>query len=235
MTGLALALPLLFARPVSAQEPRPVALSAASFDGPEGIELRFAWRFRAGDDPAWAEPGLDDVDWVPVRPTMAGERPPGGWSGVGWFRRHLRLAPDVRGREVSFRIASPGEATVFLNGVRLSREGTSAAALETAFPRREAWLAALPVGDTAVLAVRYVLPASAALRSPPEGRLPPDAGPPRRAAGLDLALEDRPRRRGRLGPALRHAPPSGSLSRSTGARGRTSSTPARWRSPPSSS
>ena len=55
----------------------------------------------------------------------------------------------------------------------------------------------------------------ARLRGPPVasrgGRLPPDAGPPRRAAGLDLALEDRPRRRGRLGPALRHAPPSGSL------------------------
>lgn len=171
LTGacLALALTFLCAWPVAAQEPRPVSLSAASFDGPEGIELRFAWRFRAGDDPAWAEPGLDDAAWEPVRPAMAGERPPGGWSGVGWFRRHLQLAPDVRGREVSLRIASPGEATVFLNGERLSREGASAAALETAFPRHEAWIARLPVGETAVLAVRYVLPVSAARRSPPEG------------------------------------------------------------------
>ncbi len=166
---LAFALSLLCGRPAAAQEPRPVSLSAASFEGAEGVELTFAWRFRSGDDPAWAEPGLDDADWVPVRPAMAGERPPGGWSGVGWFRRHLRLAPDVRGREVSLRIASPGEATVFLNGERLSREGSSAAALETAFPRREAWLARLPDGETAVLAVRYVMPVDAARRPPPEG------------------------------------------------------------------
>lgn len=39
LLSLALTLPLFGARPVAAQEPRPVSLSAASFDGPEGIEL----------------------------------------------------------------------------------------------------------------------------------------------------------------------------------------------------
>ncbi len=31
------------------------------------VSLAVAWKFRAGDDPAWADPGYDDSDWRQIR------------------------------------------------------------------------------------------------------------------------------------------------------------------------
>jgi serine phosphatase RsbU (regulator of sigma subunit) len=48
-----------------------------------------------------------------------GQRPRDGWPGTGWFRRHLRIEPAMRGVPLAVRVESPGETAVFLDGKRL--------------------------------------------------------------------------------------------------------------------
>ena len=57
------------------------------------VVLSRPWSYRAGDDPSWAEPDLDDASWPLVRPDLR-EVPAvaGGWTGIGWFRRRVMLA-----------------------------------------------------------------------------------------------------------------------------------------------
>jgi hypothetical protein len=59
---------------------------------PQTRTLAGEWRFRVGDDPAFARPDLDDSAWETLRV-------PGGWgrqghaaySGIGWYRLALTL------------------------------------------------------------------------------------------------------------------------------------------------
>lgn len=83
---------------VRGQEPKPAELRQANFAGGRTILLDWAWRFQAGDDPRWAEPACDDSGWEIAEPLLPPEGfPTGGWPGVGWFRRHLRLEPALAG------------------------------------------------------------------------------------------------------------------------------------------
>ncbi len=55
------------------------------------VSLSVAWKFRAGDDPTWAEPGFDDSDWRQIR------IPTGTRSDVeaelSWYRLAVRIGP----------------------------------------------------------------------------------------------------------------------------------------------
>jgi diguanylate cyclase (GGDEF)-like protein len=64
----------------------------------QGISLAGEWRFRPGDDPAWAAPDYDDSGW-------AGMQVPGRWPAAGfpasgqmaWYRLEVQL--DAAARE----------------------------------------------------------------------------------------------------------------------------------------
>lgn len=114
----ALALLLGAAIAVQAQEPVPVTIRAASLAEGGPLILEYAWRFHPGDDPRWADPAFDDSEWELVEPLLPPRgRPRGGWPGTGWFRRHLRVEPALRGKPLTIRIATPGSTTVFVDGV----------------------------------------------------------------------------------------------------------------------
>jgi serine phosphatase RsbU (regulator of sigma subunit) len=100
------------------QEPKPARLTGL---GEEGLSLlSYAWRYHPGDDPRWADPAFDDAGWEPVEPQMpAGSLPRHGWTGTGWFRRHLVVDPSLRGRPLVIRVATPGATAVFLDGAPL--------------------------------------------------------------------------------------------------------------------
>ncbi len=85
----------------------------------------------------------------------AGELPPGGWPGVGWFRRHLLVEPALQGRTVALRFAAPGAADVYLDGRLVLTAGQGGAPPEMPWERREASLVRLE-GHEHLLAVRYV-------------------------------------------------------------------------------
>ena len=92
------------------------------------------WRFQAGDELAWAEPGLDDGDWRRVTPPAI-ERLP--WTCPrGWFR--CRFPLDAGDREGDWgiwlgRIESADE--VYLNGCQVGGTGVVADAFADA-PRK---------------------------------------------------------------------------------------------------
>ncbi|HVN75918.1 MAG TPA: SpoIIE family protein phosphatase [Thermoanaerobaculaceae bacterium] len=100
-----------------AQEPAPANLSASSFSGDGMVEFTLAWRFRSGDDPAWSDPDLDDSAWTPVDPRLPSGSPvDANRPGAGWFRRHIRVAADLRGVPLLARVEAAGDAEVFLDG-----------------------------------------------------------------------------------------------------------------------
>ena len=75
-----------------------VLATAVSGPGPraEPRSLAGEWRFRIGDDPAFARPDFDDSSWEVLRV-------PGGWgrqghpstSGVAWYRLRLDVGPEL--------------------------------------------------------------------------------------------------------------------------------------------
>lgn len=60
-----------------------------------GQKLKSGWRFRVGDDLAWARPGYDDSDWaevnLPHRWDSTGSEDGGAYS---WYRLHIHFSSE---------------------------------------------------------------------------------------------------------------------------------------------
>jgi serine phosphatase RsbU (regulator of sigma subunit) len=153
------------------QEPTPAQLNPQSFAGGNRIELSKAWRFHPGDDPTWAEATFDDTGWELVDPRMPlGNLPREGWTGVGWFRRHLRVEPALWGKPLTMRLAQAGPAEIYLDGALIYRVGAFVAGetRKVARPSREPWTAVFSARPDHVVAVRYscaAVPASRQLET----------------------------------------------------------------------
>jgi serine phosphatase RsbU (regulator of sigma subunit) len=141
-----------------AQEPRPATIGVAGLASEGGIVLAYAWRFRPGDDPEWVAPTVDDTAWEIVDPLMPPRGlPRGGWPGVGWFRRHIRVEPTVVGMSLAMRLSAAGAADIFLDGRLVHRAGTVGpdASLELPPASHGPWGLVLSPGQDHVIAVRY--------------------------------------------------------------------------------
>ncbi len=113
-----LAAVMLFAgRLLCAQHaPDPAAKPAA----PPGLEsLATSWVFKAGDDPAFAAPGLDDRGWTPL-PDLR-DRKAGFPDGRVWYRRRVRVPAGQPLGLALGRLHAPLE--VYANGVRAGARG----------------------------------------------------------------------------------------------------------------
>ena len=84
-----------------------------------------AWRFHAGDDPAWKTPDFEDSAWENVQL-------PGRWSDInlkaenayGWYRRRIGVSPELRGKEVLLLIGKVDDVDeTFVNGIRVGGMG----------------------------------------------------------------------------------------------------------------
>jgi serine phosphatase RsbU (regulator of sigma subunit) len=173
---LAILLPLL-AGVAHAQEPEPTRITAASLADGGPLWLVLAWRHHPGDDPRWAAPDFDDSAWEPVEPQQT----------TGWFRRHLRIDPALRGRPLVFRVETPGATRVFLDGLPLME--VTAPASGRAGVWREAVASSRP---DHVLAVRHTGAPGFVLSIEPTGAAELQRATERRAeqrkARIDTAL-----------------------------------------------
>jgi signal transduction histidine kinase len=83
---------LAVAASAAAQGPPPVLIASLS----EPVDLAGPWKFQPGDDPSWARPDFPDEAWPTIRvPEPWGRQGHHGYSGVAWYRLHLRLAPQA--------------------------------------------------------------------------------------------------------------------------------------------
>jgi signal transduction histidine kinase len=85
------AIVLLLAVPAAADVP------VVALDPP--VDLAGPWRFQTGDDLARARPDFADGAWPEIRvPQPWGRQGYQGYSGVAWYRLHVRLSPLVAAR-----------------------------------------------------------------------------------------------------------------------------------------
>lgn len=149
---------LLFASVVESDTP--TTLDAGDLSTPRILS---GWRFQPGDDPAWAAAAFDDRAW-PVVDARMNQPPESGWPGIGWFRLHLQLAPDVDTRELAGSLVQRGAAEVYLDGRRIAARGSVDEPLELPpVYRSDPWPVPLEAGGRHVLAVRYTNPQGNAL------------------------------------------------------------------------
>ncbi len=85
------------------------ATGVASLEEP--IFLDGEWAFQPGDDPAWADPKLDDSGWSTL--LVPGAWGSQGWeeTTVAWYRRSLRIAPAVLADESRLGLAVANVST----------------------------------------------------------------------------------------------------------------------------
>jgi len=98
------------------------ASSAAAFDA---LELDGTWRFHAGDDPVFAEPGLDDRAWDSrgISDSWEGDGFPETHQ-MAWYRRTIKLPVDARPTQWGVRVVAVRSAyEIFADGERLGAVG----------------------------------------------------------------------------------------------------------------
>ncbi|MBI2932553.1 MAG: hypothetical protein HYY16_12960 [Planctomycetes bacterium] len=117
-----------------------------------------AWRFRSGDDPAWAKPDFDDGGWRTLHV-------PGTWEaqglpqldGFAWYRRTFHLPRLPQGEKAVLLLGKIDDADeTYINGVKIGASGSMNPPRKTAWQDQRLYLVprdALRQGSN-VLAVR---------------------------------------------------------------------------------
>ena len=142
-----------------AADPRAEIVTLTAEDVDQPITLGLAWRYWAGDDINGAAIDIDDSSWPLVRPSLQdlGEvRLPGGWNGIGWFRRKIRT-DDSFGGVAGFFIYQAGASEIYLDGNLIAKFGTVSADPATEKPFSPQYVTSLTLEPNVdhVLAVRY--------------------------------------------------------------------------------
>lgn len=127
------------------------------------------WRARAGDDPSWADPDLDDADWLPVELGKSwGEEPGLEGAHVVWYRVEGELVAPP-GQELAIAAGAVGAWEIYLDGQRVATHGAPGSRLGrigmAIFPLPPD---ALPADGPATIAIRVWCPPA---HHSPGGRL----------------------------------------------------------------
>lgn len=133
-----------------------------------GFVFRKGWKFCAGDNPAWAQPGFDDRQWDTLTLARPVRRLPARLpTGISWWRLRFRLADSLRTQALLLRGYALGATDIYLNGRLVQQIGP----VWTSSGWRFAAPVRLPAtgAATQVLAVRFapwVLPLQLMPRTP---------------------------------------------------------------------
>jgi serine phosphatase RsbU (regulator of sigma subunit) len=131
-------------------------------NGEKVIYIRDQWRFMPGDDPDWSNPDMDDSGWEFVSTNLSqAELAFIEWDGIGWFRKHLEVAPELRGKPMALLVDRHlGASEVYLNGEKifeLGRFSSNPVEVESYRPA-EPLAIVFPDAEKHVLAVRFINP-----------------------------------------------------------------------------
>ena len=103
----------------------------ALWAGPARVAgLPAPWRFRAGDDPAWSDPTLDDAGWERLTAGSPWEEAGhAGLDGYAWYRARFTAPRHAPAGPLALEIGRVDDADeTYLNGRRIGGSGTMPAA-----------------------------------------------------------------------------------------------------------
>ena len=116
-----LGLPVLSA----AQESSGVfTLTADKLPSGEAVELdKAGWKYHAGDDANWAKAEFDDAGWETLDDAALTSQnmPQTLWNGIGWFRLHLKAAPELADVPLNLEVGHFGASEIYLDGKLIKR------------------------------------------------------------------------------------------------------------------
>jgi hypothetical protein len=96
--------------------------------GPGSISLDKDWRLHLGDDKQWAEPGLDDSSWEPIRVDEPwGQQSHPSYTGFAWYRLRIEIenASAAGSKNLALLIPPVQDAyEIYWNGERLGSYGS---------------------------------------------------------------------------------------------------------------
>ena len=110
--------------------------------GESAAELTGPWKFRTGDDMAWARSDFDDSAWksVDLTPPPDGGLTPGwtasgypGYSGYAWYRLKVNLQGATRSLAFKMPDSADDAYQVFVNGTRIGEFGSFSGQHVTAY------------------------------------------------------------------------------------------------------
>ena len=161
--------------------------------GDSAVDLTGPWKFRTGDDMAWAQPDLEDSTWglmdlTPKRRGVPGWTAQGfpGYAGYAWYR--LRVQVEGNGEQLALKMPDQMDDAyqVFVNGQQIGEFGkftnhgvTAYSALPQGFP--------LPKNlrsGSITIAVRMWMDSSTRFSSPDAGGM---HGPPTLGTASEIA------------------------------------------------
>ena len=124
---------------------------------PNEVSLYPVWKFHNGDNAQWAAPSYDDNSWDTIYSDMQKEADQKKFTGIGWFRLHLKVSPALFHRKFVFSMEQAGASEVYLNGKRIFQFGTvSGTGHEVAFsPRTSTYFIEFGGDSNQVIVVRY--------------------------------------------------------------------------------
>lgn len=85
---------------------------------PWEVDLSGTWRFRTGDDPAWAQPGADDSKWDRLQaPALWDAGGYADYDGYGWYRRTFTAPASAASHPLLLEIGGVDDDDwVYING-----------------------------------------------------------------------------------------------------------------------
>lgn len=153
--------------------------------GESAVELTGPWKFHVGDDPAWAQPDVDDAGWDAVdMKSPDGEDIPGwtargypGYSGYAWYRLTLNVQDAAHPLALKMPDSVDDAYQVYVNGQQIGAFGKFTPRHVTAYiaqPRAFALPRGLRNGRVTI-AIRTWMDGATPFNSPDAGGL---HGPP---------------------------------------------------------
>ena len=142
-------------------EPEIFTLTAQSFEGGKYIALDdLRWKYRAGDDAAFAGEDFDDSGWKGVTNDEINDAPAEtleNWNGRAWFRLRIRVDESLVGKPLVARAWHWGATEIYFDGKLVQSYGAinpTAATVEYN-PRGLYFPIVFESAGTHTIAVRY--------------------------------------------------------------------------------
>ncbi|MFA6059987.1 MAG: adenylate/guanylate cyclase domain-containing protein [Taibaiella sp.] len=123
------------------------------------IYLGDPWKFKAGDNIAWASPELNDSSWIETKTYIdieKGEDKKLGFKGQGWFRKHFLSDSALVEIPIALGMQLDGATDIYVDGKLVKQYGSFRKNGDAYYedPKYEVAVLLLKPGEH-VLAVRY--------------------------------------------------------------------------------